>query len=67
MRQKDLHMLRLVMPRSVHHHFDFDAQYDTMKHKGTDPEIVEYIDGTGFKSMVPRGKRFSDMHPLDYL
>ena len=48
-------------------HWLFNADYNYLKHEGTQPEIIRIIESSGFQSMVPPGKRFSDLHPLDYL
>jgi hypothetical protein len=52
--------------------WNFHAAFDYLKHAGPDapPEVLEtvrVIENSEFKSMVPEGKRFSDLHPLDYL
>jgi hypothetical protein len=46
---------------SFHHYFD------DLKHEGNNPRIVQIVEDSGFKSMVPEGKRFNDLHPLGYL
>jgi hypothetical protein len=47
--------------------FPFHHYFDTLKHEGDNPTIVQIVEDSGFKSMVPEGKRFSDLHPLDFL
>jgi hypothetical protein len=52
--------------------FNFHAAFDSLKHDkaASDPiaaEAVRVVEKSEFKSMVPEGKRFKDLHPLDYL
>lgn len=47
--------------------FPFHHAFDNLKHEGGDPELVRIVEKSKFESMVPSGKRFSDLHPLDYL
>jgi hypothetical protein len=47
--------------------WEFHRTFDSFEHEGGDPEIIRIVKKSGFKSMIPPGKRFSDMHPLDYL
>jgi hypothetical protein len=47
--------------------WQFDAQFDSMKHKGSDPEMFRIIEKSGYKSPIEPGKKFSDLHPLDYM
>ena len=48
-------------------HWTFHHYFDTLKREGDNPTLVQIVEDSGFKSMVPEGKRFSDLHPLDYL
>jgi hypothetical protein len=45
----------------------FHADFDGLKHEGTHPDIVRIVENSSFKSMIPQGKRFKDLHPLGYL
>jgi hypothetical protein len=54
--------------------WDFHAKFDGLKHQAADVdadadvlETVRVIENSEFESMVPEGKRFSDLHPLDFL
>lgn len=47
--------------------FPFHHYYDTLKHEGNNPAIIQTVEDSSFKSMVPEGKRFNDLHPLDFL
>jgi hypothetical protein len=51
---------------------NFHAAFDQLKHEGAvaDAEVLEtvrVVEISEFRSMVPEGKRFTDLHPLDYL
>jgi hypothetical protein len=62
-------MLEAVLQVHGNHRieFPFHHAFDTLKHEGGDPELVRIVENSKFESMVPAGKRFSDLHPLDYL
>jgi hypothetical protein len=63
-------MLHAILQVQEDQSFDwpFHRAMDDLKHEtGGDPEIIRMVEEAGFKSMVPPGKRFYDMHPLDYL
>jgi len=52
--------------------WNFHAAFDQLKHEGVNShpdalETVRIIENSEFKSMVPEGKRFGDLHPLNYL
>lgn len=47
--------------------WQFHWHFDKMKHDGSEPEIVRVIEESQFVSMVPPGKAFLDMHPLDWM
>lgn len=42
-------------------------EYDEIKYKLSEWKIVLVVRKSRFKSLVPRGKRFRDLHLLDYL
>lgn len=45
----------------------FHYHFDLLKHEeGGDPELISVVENSEFRSMVPPGKRFSDLHPLSY-
>jgi hypothetical protein len=41
-------------------------ELDRLKHEDGNEEIVQLIENSNFRSIVPPGKRFKDLHPLDY-
>lgn len=52
--------------------FNFHAAFDSLKHEGPGAnedvrETVRVIEKSKFESMVEPGKRFRDIHPLDYV
>jgi hypothetical protein len=47
--------------------WQFHREFDRLKHEEGHQEIIDIVESSGFQSMVPRGQRFSDIHPLDYL
>ncbi|KAF2429954.1 hypothetical protein EJ08DRAFT_679477 [Tothia fuscella] len=52
--------------------FNFHAAFDELKHEGPTAsedvrETVCVVEKSKFKSMVPLGKRFMDIHPLDFM
>jgi hypothetical protein len=57
----------LEVHRCVPIDFPFHHYFDTLKHEGDNPTLVQIVEDSGFKSMVPEGKRFSDLHPLQFL
>lgn len=48
-------------------HWPFYHSFDLLKHDGGDPDLIRVVEESKFESMVPPGKRFSDLHPLDYM
>jgi hypothetical protein len=52
--------------------WNFHAAFDQLKYSGADAdadiiETVRDIENSEFESLVPEGKRLSDLHQLDYL
>lgn len=60
-------ILREILKEDFQFHWTFDANADAVKHDGSAPDIVKVIEESRYVSPVPPGKRFSDLHPLDYL
>jgi len=61
-------MLKAILDMHDHQfEWEFNRTFDNYKHEGGNPEIIRIVEESGYTSPVPLGKRFSDLHPLDYL
>jgi hypothetical protein len=65
---RDTKMLKAVLdehPDDID--WPFHEEYDGIKYKWSTRKIVRVVRKSRFKSMVPRGKRFRDLHARDYM
>jgi hypothetical protein len=64
---RDAKMLKAVLDEHADIDWPFHKEYDSIKYKWSERKILRVVRKSRFKSMVPRGKRFHDLHAMDYM
>ena len=47
--------------------WDFNRIFDTYKHEGGNPDVISIVENSCFESVIPPGKRFSDVCDLEFI